>query len=137
MLILKSQFMEFVGIDVIIAHNADFDMKFLLNNGFVLRMEKIRNEVIDTLPLSRKYTKDINRNKLVNYKLMTLKKSLEIVVSSHNAGDDCLFCAEVYKKCKEKIQVSLKPKKENIVVYNKTFSINKLIMYFWNVLKIY
>ncbi|MBU3146736.1 3'-5' exonuclease [Clostridium sp. CF012] len=121
------KFLEFIGDDVLIAHNADFDMKFLLNNAFILRIDKIKNETIDTLSLARKYMKDINGNKLDNYKLLTLKKSLGISVGSHNAGDDCLVCAEVYKKCKEKIhektKVSLKPKKENIVVDNKTLQI--------------
>ncbi|WP_298840317.1 3'-5' exonuclease [Clostridium sp.] len=119
-------FLEFIGSDVIIAHNADFDMKFLLNNAFILNIKKIENKVIDTLSLSRKYIKDVNGNKLGNYKLQTLKDRLGIIVGSHNSEDDCMVCAEVYKKCKEiqvKVQVHSKPKKENIVVDNKTSQI--------------
>ena len=89
-------FLEFIGSDVIIAHNADFDMKFLLNNAFILNIKKIENKVIDTLSLSRKYIKDVNGNKLGNYKLQTLKDRLGIIVGSHNSEDDCMVCAEVY-----------------------------------------
>ena len=120
------QFIEFIGKDVLIAHNADFDMKFLLNNAFNLRIEKPQNEVIDTLSLSRKYIKGANGAKLENYKLPTLKGILDISVGSHNSADDCLVCAEVYKKCKEKISAISKPKKkENIVVDDKNFQIEQ------------
>jgi len=120
------KFIDFIGEDVLIAHNADFDMKFLLNNAFNLRVKKPQNEVIDTLPLSRKYIKGANGAKLENYKLPTLKEILEINVGSHNSADDCFVCAEVYKKCKEKISFSSKPrKKENVVVDDKVFQIEQ------------
>lgn len=116
------RFIDFIGEDVLIAHNADFDMKFLLNNAFNLRVKKPQNEVIDTLSLSRKYIKGANGVKLENYKLPTLKEILEINVGSHNSADDCFVCAEVYKKCKEKIGFSSKPKKkENVAVDDKVF----------------
>lgn len=120
------KFIDFIGKDVLIAHNADFDMKFLLNNAFNLRIKKPQNEVIDTLSLSRKYIKGSNGAKLENYKLPTLKEILEINVGSHNSADDCFVCAEVYKKCKEKINSSSKPKKkENIAVDDKVFQIEQ------------
>ncbi len=120
------RFINFIGEDVLIAHNADFDMKFLLNNAFNLRIKKPQNEVIDTLSLSRKYIKGANGAKLENYKLPTLKAILNINVGSHNSADDCFVCAEVYKKCKEKINSSFKPKKnENIVVDDKFFQIEQ------------
>ena len=106
------RFINFIGEDVLIAHNADFDMKFLLNNAFNLRIKKPQNEVIDTLSLSRKYIKGANGAKLENYKLTTLKAILDINVGSHNSADDCFVCAEVYKKCKE-VKNSQKLKKEN------------------------
>lgn len=114
------RFIEFIGEDKIVAHNADFDMKFFLNNAYNLRLEKPKNEVIDTLSLARKYIKDEKGLKLENYKLSTLKKFLGINIGSHNSADDCIVCAEVYKKCKEKIVVATnKPKKENTEVDNK------------------
>ncbi|WP_160674718.1 3'-5' exonuclease [Clostridium sp. C8-1-8] len=114
------RFTEFIGDYKLIAHNADFDIKFFLNNAYNLRVEKPKNEVIDTLALARKYIKDEKGLKLENYKLPTLKKFLGITVGSHNSADDCIVCAEVYKKCKEKIVATTKPKKnENTEVDNK------------------
>lgn len=98
-------FLDFIGSDKLVAHNADFDMRFLLNNTYKLNIDKPSNEVIDTLYLSRKYIKSINGIKLTNYKLETLKEFLNIDVGSHNSVDDCLVCAEVYKKCKENMNI--------------------------------
>jgi DNA polymerase-3 subunit epsilon len=95
------KFLDFIGNDIIIAHNANFDMKFLLTNTYNLNIDKPTNEVIDTLSLSRKYMKDSNGSKLPSYKLEMLKKHLNINIGSHNALDDCIVCAQVYMKCKE------------------------------------
>ncbi|URZ07485.1 exonuclease domain-containing protein [Clostridium felsineum] len=95
-----SKFIDFIGEDVLIAHNAKFDMRFLLNNAYNLGLKKPKNEVIDTLNLSRKYMKNENGVRPENYKLITLKEFLGIKIGSHNSADDCIVCAEVYKKCK-------------------------------------
>lgn len=108
------RFIEFIGEDVLIAHNADFDMKFFLNNAYNLRVKKPKNKVIDTLSVARKYIKNEKGLKLENYKLPTLKNFLNISIGSHNSADDCIVCAEVYKKCKE-IKNSPQTQKEKTV----------------------
>ncbi|HZW67819.1 MAG TPA: exonuclease domain-containing protein, partial [Pseudogracilibacillus sp.] len=79
-----------------VAHNASFDMKFLLykmnKNGITYK----KYRVIDTLPLARKYIKTSN------HKLVTLKKHFKLYdYKSHNALDDCYVTGKVYKHCYE------------------------------------
>lgn len=88
---------EFIGDDVIVAHNAPFDIKFLMGNieGCKLTFRDI--QAVDTVKMSRKYIKS-----LVNYKLPTLKKHLGIKAKSHLADEDCVVCGAVYIYCYNK-----------------------------------
>ncbi|MGZ0084543.1 3'-5' exonuclease [Caldibacillus thermoamylovorans] len=90
-------FIKFLKDDVLIAHNAPFDMKFLLSNVQRLGMKKPQNLVIDTLTLARKYISETP-----NHQLETLKQWLQLDLSSHHALDDCLTCAAVYQTCKRR-----------------------------------
>ncbi|MBQ9519688.1 MAG: 3'-5' exonuclease [Firmicutes bacterium] len=57
------EFMDFAGTLPIVAHNAPFDMSFLLANAARLDIE-VKNGVIDTLALSRKYNKQCQKHNL-------------------------------------------------------------------------
>lgn len=98
------RFIDFIGDDVLIAHNSDFDMKFILNQLYNQGYKKIKNKAIDTLKLSRQKVRDYDflteRNiKLDSYKLEDLKYAFSLWdVDSHNAIDDCKVCAYVYLK---------------------------------------
>lgn len=100
------KFIDFIQDDVLIAHNSDFDMKFILQQLYDKGYKKIKNKVIDTLKLSRQKVREIDyetyRNKkLSSYKLENLKYEFGIInVGSHNALDDCKVCAYVYIKIK-------------------------------------
>ena len=86
---------NFLKGETIVAHNASFDMNFLVEN---LRRHEIDHEdfkVIDTVKLARKSITD-----LPNYKLPTLKYYLGIDVGSHNAIEDCLVTGALYYYCK-------------------------------------
>lgn len=98
------KFIDFIGEDVLIAHNSDFDMKFILHQMYIQNYKKPKNKVIDTLKLSRQkvrrydYEKDRSL-KLDSYKLESLKNDFGLWnVGSHNAIDDCKVCAYVYLK---------------------------------------
>lgn len=87
---------EFAGNNVLIAHNASFDMKFLLHNLHEIGEDYKKFRVIDTLRLARKY---IDTD---NHKLVTLKSHFGLDEhGSHDALEDCLVTAEVYKHCYE------------------------------------
>lgn len=87
-------FLAFLHTNVIVAHNASFDMRFLKSNVNMLGLPEPKNNVIDTMFLAKKYMKHAP-----NHKLETLKRMLGIRLSSHNAFDDCITCAAVYQKC--------------------------------------
>ncbi|PFJ15158.1 DNA polymerase III subunit epsilon [Bacillus cereus] len=87
-------FLAFLHTNVIVAHNASFDMRFLKSNVNMLGLPEPTNKVIDTVFLAKKYMKNAP-----NHKLETLKRMLGIRLSSHNALDDCITCAAVYQRC--------------------------------------
>ncbi len=87
-------FLAFLDTNIIVAHNASFDMRFLKSNVNMLGLPEPKNNVIDTVFLAKKYMKHAP-----NHKLETLKRMLGIRLSSHNAFDDCITCAAVYQKC--------------------------------------
>ncbi|PFM64485.1 DNA polymerase III subunit epsilon [Bacillus cereus] len=87
-------FLAFLDTNIIVAHNASFDMRFLKSNVNMLGLPEPKNNVIDTVFLAKKYMKQAP-----NHKLETLKRMLGIRLSSHNAFDDCITCAAVYQRC--------------------------------------
>lgn len=86
------EFHDFIGDLPLIAHNASFDMKFLLRNLEEHGLEFMDNSVIDTLSLSRKAYPDLE-----NHKLPTLVNHIGIKVNQlHRASDDSLAALYVY-----------------------------------------
>lgn len=95
-------FLNFIGKSVLIAHNAPFDMGFI--NAELERMSFpcLKNQVIDTLPLSRWAYPDFandGQNGKGKYKLQALAERFCIEVrSAHRADDDARVCMEVFKR---------------------------------------
>lgn len=82
---------KFIGSLPIVAHNASFDMGFLQNNS---NGSFSKNEVIDTVRLSRKMHPG-----LPNHKLGTVSRYLGITEDGfHRAEFDCECCARIYMK---------------------------------------
>lgn len=86
------EFSEFSKGETLVAHNAPFDMNFLITNS----EEFIGYRVIDTLPLARK-----KLTFLKNHKLVTIKEYLQVNVDSHNALDDCKVTGILYQTIRE------------------------------------
>lgn len=87
--------LEFINKNVIVAHNASFDMKFLLENIERLNLTSEKYRVIDTLSLARKYI-----DETPNHKLPTLKAFLNLDdLESHDALADCKVTGKLYKYC--------------------------------------
>ncbi|PTH12163.1 PolC-type DNA polymerase III, partial [Staphylococcus auricularis] len=75
----------------IVAHNASFDMKFLLYNFYIYDVDYYKFRVIDTLKFSRKYIHETE-----NHKLKTLKDYFKLDDgNSHNALSDCRATANL------------------------------------------
>lgn len=85
---------EFIGNSPIVAHNANFDYKFIQsysNNSFS------KNKVIDTVAISRKMYPN-----LPNHRLGTIAKEIGITEDGfHRAEFDCECCAKIYIKSLE------------------------------------
>lgn len=83
------QLVEFVADNPIVAHNANFDYKFIQNyshNSFS------KNQVIDTVQIGRKLYPE-----LPNHKLGTIAKRIGITEDGfHRAEFDCECCAKIY-----------------------------------------
>ena len=84
---IKNQFLQFIGNEVLVFHNAPFDLKFLKKSGVT-----IVNEYFDTLKLARnKYPH------LSNYKLLTLKRALNIAAGKeHRALSDAKAAGYIF-----------------------------------------
>lgn len=90
------QYRDFIGMDLLIFHNASFDQQFLLQASKKCNMDAIRNKSVDILTLARR---NIN---VENYKLVTLAKHFGInTIQSHRAVEDCMLIYGVYIKLKE------------------------------------
>ena len=88
------KFLNFIGNDILVAHNAAFDMRFVCTVCVLLGLN-IQNQVIDSVKLAKKYIKGTK-----NYKLETLKEHLRIRLDSHNASDDCTVTYNVVEECR-------------------------------------
>lgn len=88
---------DFIGDDVIVAHNASFDMNFLYNYVARYTDKYLTNNYIDTLSLARKYILN-----LIDYKLKTVARHLKISTPKHFAEADCVTTHELYQRLKQK-----------------------------------
>lgn len=85
---IKSALEEFIGNCPIVAHNAEFDIKFLHVSGMEFA-NKVR--FFDTLSLSRKYIYDSLGNKLDSYKLADVCATCNIYFAgAHRTTADAL-----------------------------------------------
>ena len=87
------KFLQFIGNDVLVAHNAPFDLKFLMVNAYECGYE-IKNPVIDTLPLCRKLYPNCP-----NHKLGTVSAYLGIELEqAHRSLADVIATANILIK---------------------------------------
>jgi CRISPR-associated protein Cas2 len=90
-------FVSFVSNLPIVAHNADFDMGFLLSACSKCGLPLLTNRCIDTLALSRRLLRG-----LPNYKLGTLTEHFGILHdNAHRSLGDCLVTWRLYEKLME------------------------------------
>lgn len=88
------KFLEFIGSHKLIGHNIkSFDVLFLNSACRTLGLPGIKNDLIDTLPLSRKKLPG-----LANYQMATICKHYGIDASgAHRALEDCRMCHACYQ----------------------------------------
>lgn len=94
---IAEPFLAFSDQTIIVAHNAQFDLRFINRELELLNMPPLANKAIDTLKLSRwAYPK----NKKWTLQYLAAQHNIE-VKSAHRAEDDARVCKELFIKCLE------------------------------------
>ena len=93
------KFLEFIGNDVLVAHNAGFDIGFLRYNAENLGM-KLENVYIDTLSLSRALFSEFKKHKLG---IIAEKLGIQVDVA-HRALDDVITLIKVFNVMIERLK---------------------------------
>lgn len=93
-------FLEFVGDELLLAHNANFDVCFLYDNAMRCCGTPLSNDFIDTLRISRHLFRHFP-----NHKLSTIIKELGVDdVVEHRAVSDAIQAHLCYQKMKEYVE---------------------------------
>ncbi len=97
--VVLPQFQEFLGTEIIVAHNANFDVNFLYDKYQEVLGVYLDNDFVDTLRISRRVFKDFD-----NHKLKTLIVNLNIAEETyHRALSDAVMTNKCYQKIKETV----------------------------------
>ncbi len=93
-LFAKGGFLDFIGLDPLVAHNAAFDMRFVNHTIKEILGHDLYNVVIDTLRVVRKRLPE-----LPNHKLGTVATHFNISFPAHTALGDAMMTAGVFSEC--------------------------------------
>jgi DNA polymerase-3 subunit epsilon len=103
------EFTDFCGEYPLVAHNAPFDYKFLLDDVKLHRSPAPKGQVLDTLPLTRKIFPGVS-----NYRLGTLVRHFGLPSGTfHRAEDDSACCGHLFARIIETLQKRGEPCGEN------------------------
>ena len=85
-------FADFCGSDPLVAHNAKFDFKFMLNAIKMHSSRAPKGQVVDTFTLAKRVLPGLH-----NYKLETLIRHYGIPSGTfHRAAEDAEYCGKVF-----------------------------------------
>lgn len=88
-------FINFIGTSVLVAHNANFDMKFVNHALASSNFSQLRNRVEDTVHLARLLFPELEK-----HSLQFLARHFGIDPgNAHRASDDARVCMEVLLRC--------------------------------------
>ncbi|MBV1708982.1 MAG: hypothetical protein KMY54_03895 [Erysipelothrix sp.] len=93
------EFLDFVGDDIILGHNVNFDINFLYDSALKLFNHKLCNNFIDTLRLSRRVLRVLD-----NHQLTTIANHFGIERSVHRGLIDCEVTHYVYQKIRQNVK---------------------------------
>lgn len=90
---VMTDFLDFIGDSVLVAHNAPFDMRFLnFEIGKIHEDYRVANPHLCTVRLSRKLNKNVQ-----NHRLKTLAEYYRVPLENHHrAGDDARATAHIF-----------------------------------------
>ncbi|MCF7818517.1 MAG: 3'-5' exonuclease [Kiritimatiellales bacterium] len=98
-------FADFCGDLPLVAHNAPFDFKFLMEDVKLHRAIAPKGVVLDTLPLARKVFPG-----LANYKLWTLVRHFDFPSGTfHRAEEDSAYCGLLFDRIVQTLEMRCEP----------------------------
>ena len=99
---IASDFLDFIGDSVLVAHNASFDIRFLNHEiGRVYENYRVANAHLCTVQLSRKLLPHI-----ANHRLHTVAEYYSIFIKNrHRASDDAFATAKIFVNFLDEMQV--------------------------------
>lgn len=89
-------FMKYIGSDILIGHNVNFDINFIYDNLYRNKYDVITNNFIDTMRIARKLLPELSHHRLID-----LANYFEIdSTDNHRSLKDCEITMEVYEDLK-------------------------------------
>jgi DNA polymerase-3 subunit epsilon len=86
------EFIKFIQDDILLGHNVNFDINFLYDNILKKTGQKLKNNYVDMMRLSRKVYP-----KFENHKLVTIAQNLGVNIgNNHRALQDCKITNECF-----------------------------------------
>ena len=86
-------FLDFIGSDVIVGHNVNFDINFLYDKALRLGLPPVSNDFVDTMRLSRRLYPQYKHHRLGD-----LCQRLGVVPdTAHRALADCYTASDCYE----------------------------------------
>lgn len=90
------EFLAFIGNDIILGHNVNFDMRFIKAKTQLVLNKMVENSIMDTMIFAKKNLE------LPNFKLTTIAQYYDIDTKNNHRGlKDCYITFEVYNKLRE------------------------------------
>lgn len=90
-------FMNYIGNDILIGHNVNFDINFIYDNLYRNKLDVLTNDFIDTMRISRKLLPELPHHRLID-----LAKYFKIdSTNNHRSLKDCEITMNVYENLKE------------------------------------
>ena len=89
-------FMNYIGNDILIGHNVNFDINFIYDNLYRNKFDVLTNDFIDTMRISRKLLPDLPHHRLID-----LARYFEIdTTNNHRSLKDCEITMDIYEQLK-------------------------------------
>lgn len=90
-------FMNYIGNDILIGHNVNFDINFIYDNLYRNKFDVLTNDFIDAMRISRKLLPELPHHRLID-----LAKYFKIdSTNNHRILKDCEITMNVYENLKE------------------------------------
>ncbi len=94
------EFVAFIGSDVIVGHNVNFDFNLVYDAYYATTKKHLRNDYLDTVKVSRILNEDSDSHKLENLcEYFSIEREI-----GHRGLADCEQTGELYVKMKHKAE---------------------------------